>query len=196
MYTDYGEKISKRATLKANMARIEVTDTGIGINPEEQTYLFNQFFRSEHPTEWEQQGWGLGLSVAKRLVDLMGGEIGIGIRSTLGVGSTFYFGCRYPNMKPKPESGTRHPLLLYRRTMDRLWPVTLLMGLLLAALWGWTLFSDLRLVTPFLRINISYRRIRSVHQLISSSFSLQRSLVGRSVASCTLFTVRRWSWLN
>ena len=102
------------------------------------------------------------------------------------------------------KSGKRHPLLFYRRAMDRLWLATLFLGLILGIVWLWFWWSDvplissgnetwllagsvaalaftvfaffarraayvqpqrdhLRLVTPFLRMNISYRRIRSVH---------------------------------
>ncbi len=69
--------------------RLEVRDTGIGISEEDQEKLFSQFFRSEDPAVREEQGWGLGLNVTKRLVELMGGKIGV--RSQLGKGSTFWF---------------------------------------------------------------------------------------------------------
>lgn len=69
--------------------RVEVRDTGLGISDEDQEMLFSQFFRSEDPGVREEQGWGLGLNVTKRLVELMGGEIGV--ESTLGKGSTFWF---------------------------------------------------------------------------------------------------------
>jgi signal transduction histidine kinase len=78
-----------RARAEGAYVRVEISDTGIGISPQDQQQLFSQFFRSEDPSVREQQGWGLGLNVAKRLVNLMGGEIGA--RSTLGQGSTFWF---------------------------------------------------------------------------------------------------------
>lgn len=102
------------------------------------------------------------------------------------------------------KSGKRHRLLIYRRTMDRLWLATLILGAVLGVIWWWfwaidspwfnpggedwllagavfslgfALFAfltrntayvqphrdHLRLVTPFLRLRISYQRIRSVH---------------------------------
>ena len=71
------------------MLHVEVEDDGIGISEEDQSRLFTQFFRSENDYVRQQPGWGLGLDVTKRLVELMGGEIGM--RSALGEGTTFWF---------------------------------------------------------------------------------------------------------
>jgi signal transduction histidine kinase len=88
-YTPENGKLSLRALPWGEFVRIEVQDNGIGISPEDQKSLFSQFFRSESPQVREQQGWGLGLNLANRLVYLMGGEMGM--HSTLGEGSTFWF---------------------------------------------------------------------------------------------------------
>ena len=88
-YTPEGGEIRISARQEAEQVRIEVKDTGIGISPEEQNLVFSQFFRSESESVREQQGWGLGLNVTKRLVELMDGTIGF--NSTLGQGSTFWF---------------------------------------------------------------------------------------------------------
>ncbi len=102
------------------------------------------------------------------------------------------------------RSGKRHPLLLYRRSMERLWVPTFLLGVVLALIWGWGRFSGtqlleaqvdtllfagtvvalafslfaflaravayvqvhanyFRIVTPFLNLKVSFRRIRSVY---------------------------------
>ncbi len=68
---------------------IEVVDNGIGISEDDQASLFTPFFRSEAAAVREQQGWGLGLSVARSLIDAMEGEIGV--RTALDQGSTFWF---------------------------------------------------------------------------------------------------------
>ncbi|CAN5429396.1 sensory box histidine kinase PhoR [soil metagenome] len=73
---------------------IEVTDTGTGIAPDEIGRIFERFFRGEDARE--KEGFGLGLSIAKRMVDVMSGRIGV--TSTVGRGSTFWV--RLPIAKP------------------------------------------------------------------------------------------------
>lgn len=69
--------------------KFEITDTGIGIPPEEQENLFNEFAQLENPLVKRYEGTGLGLSISKNLTTLMKGKIGV--RSTQGKGSTFWF---------------------------------------------------------------------------------------------------------
>src|SRR5436190_5571329 len=65
---------------------IEVEDTGSGIAADEVGRVFERFYRGSE--RLEQEGFGLGLSIAKRMVNVMGGDIGVD--SEVGVGSTFW----------------------------------------------------------------------------------------------------------
>jgi len=70
-------------------ARVEVSDTGIGIAPTDQPKLFREFVQLDASASRQYEGTGLGLALCLRLVELHGGRIGV--ESDLGRGSTFWF---------------------------------------------------------------------------------------------------------
>lgn len=88
-FTDQGGIRVRAHQIDTEMIRIEVVDTGIGVAPENQTLIFEEFRQIEGDLTRQYQGTGLGLSISKRLVAMHGGMMGL--ESVLGQGSTFFF---------------------------------------------------------------------------------------------------------
>src|SRR5262249_14349630 len=87
-FTPEGGRIDVRATPGDGTVEISVTDTGIGIAPEDQEAVFEEF-RQVGKAEKKAEGTGLGLALCRKFVELHGGRIWI--KSAVGQGSTFTF---------------------------------------------------------------------------------------------------------
>ncbi|MSR76230.1 MAG: HAMP domain-containing histidine kinase [Candidatus Ryanbacteria bacterium] len=88
-YTKAGGEVTVKVLRAKNMARIEITDSGIGIPVADQAMIFQKFFRSENALRLRAEGTGLGLYLVRSLVGAMGGKAGFA--SMEGKGSTFWY---------------------------------------------------------------------------------------------------------
>ncbi len=96
--------VKLKETAESVWVRFEVQDTGIGIPPEAVTRIFRAFEQADNSTTRKYGGTGLGLAITRRLVEQMGG--GVGVESLQGVGSTFWLTVK---LKKGIETGPREP---------------------------------------------------------------------------------------
>ncbi|MBO1927539.1 response regulator [Thiomicrorhabdus sp. 6S2-11] len=116
-FTEYGSvKLAVQGSKKNGRAEFSfaVRDTGIGISPEAQTRLFQQFTQADESTTRKYGGTGLGLAISQQIIQLMGGEIIL--KSELGKGSTFSFDIGFPVQnsnveKPDVDTANKHVLM-------------------------------------------------------------------------------------
>ncbi len=86
-FTDPGGSVTVQVAPAVDGARIEVRDTGVGIEPAELPRIFERFYRGSLANEARGSGSGLGLAIVKSIVDMHGGTVEV--TSALGAGTTF-----------------------------------------------------------------------------------------------------------
>lgn len=120
-YTLEGGSITLALSNSNNTVRVDVSDTGIGITPEDQAKVFQRFYRVNTQVVQEIPGTGLGLPISKMLVEMHGGRMWL--ESEVGQGSTFtfilplYVGSP-DESAPEAESKPRHTVLVVEDERD------------------------------------------------------------------------------
>jgi signal transduction histidine kinase/DNA-binding response OmpR family regulator len=105
-FTEKGEVRVSAAATEAGEVTFSVSDTGIGIAPEDLDSIFQDFVQLDHPIQRRVKGTGLGLPLSRKLAVFLGG--GVEVQSQPGVGSTFTL--RIPARWPEPAAGASDPL--------------------------------------------------------------------------------------
>ena len=121
IHVSYGESVGTEQ--ESDSLRFEVKDTGIGIPQHKQDKIFTSFGQVDAPTNRKYGGTGLGLTISKSLIELMGGSIGLS--SEVDVGSTFYFTILLPSQPipfgfEKNLSGRRFAIIDCHATFSKM----------------------------------------------------------------------------
>ena len=87
-FTPEGGRVDVHASAEGELVEVSVIDTGIGIAPEDQEVVFEEF-REVGPAAKKIEGTGLGLALSRKFVELHGGRLSV--ESRVGAGSTFTF---------------------------------------------------------------------------------------------------------
>jgi len=101
-YTPEGGRVSVSMSVQDQLLRGSVEDTGIGISPEDQAKIFDEFYRTSAAKEMVTGGTGLGLAIVKRIVETYGGSLRL--ESVVGKGSRFEFTLPVAEAQPRPSA--------------------------------------------------------------------------------------------
>jgi two-component system sensor histidine kinase RpfC len=118
-FTERGE-VGVRVTLESEtprraMVRFEVVDTGIGISAEAQRRIFDRFTQADESITRRFGGTGLGTTISKEIVEMMGGTIGV--HSEVGKGSTFWFTVELVKQSRQEDEAVPASALVDRRAL-------------------------------------------------------------------------------
>ena len=108
-FTEHGE-VRVASRIKPGLLQISVTDTGIGIAPEDQDRIFQEFAQVSNPIQKRVKGTGLGLPLSRKLAALLGGELTVS--SSPGVGATFCLALPLPVEVPGDDCGSAESILI------------------------------------------------------------------------------------
>ncbi len=106
-YTREGDTVTVQAMMTDDFVQVDVSDTGVGIAEQDRAHIFDRFYRSEQAETYAPEGSGLGLSVVRMFVELLGGKVWV--ESELNRGSTFSFTLPLALDKPLAPPGIGTP---------------------------------------------------------------------------------------
>jgi signal transduction histidine kinase len=88
-YSEEGQTVTVSLTQTGDYLQVAVTDRGIGIPPKDKDHIFDKFYRAKNAVEKRNEGSGLGLYIARNIINYHNGKIWF--ESEMGEGTTFYF---------------------------------------------------------------------------------------------------------